>query len=112
MFYCGKMPKIYEDLMKSKKYIVILFLVICLITKTAQTGFATENESEYDIPYAKIFYEKNTDIYDTIYFLAIENGFTPLSYKKPQSAAELYKALSLIDKENLSNITAKTGANA
>ncbi|EGC76992.1 hypothetical protein [Treponema denticola] len=90
--------------MKSKKYIIIVFLVICLITKTVQTAFATENESEYDIPYAKIFYEKNTDIYDAIYFLAIENGFSSLSYKKPQSAAELYKALSLIDKENLSNI--------
>lgn len=90
--------------MKSKKYIVILFLVICLITKTAQTGFATENESEYDIPYAKIFYERNTDVYDSVYFLAIENGFSPLSYKKPQSAAELYKTLSLIDKDTLSTI--------
>ena len=63
--------------MKSKKYIIIVFLVICLIIKTVQTAFATENESEYDIPYAKIFYEKNTDIYDAIYFLAIENGFSP-----------------------------------
>lgn len=90
--------------MKSKKYIIIFFLVISLITEIGQAAFASETGAEYDIPYAKIFYEKNTDIYDAIYFLAIENGFSPLSYKKPQSAAELYKTLSLIDKGNLSTI--------
>ncbi len=90
--------------MKSKKYRVIFFLVICLIIEIGQNLFASETESEYDIPYAKIFYERTTDIYDSIYFLAIENGFSPLSYKKPQSAAELYKTLSLIDSSNLSTL--------
>lgn len=88
--------------MKPKKYLLIFFL--CLITEIGQNVFASETGLEYDIPYAKIFYESNTDIYDALYFLAIENGFSPLSYKKPQSAAELYKTLSFIDKENLSTI--------
>ena len=43
--------------------------------------------------------------------MAIENGFSPLSYKKPQSAAELYKTLSLIDSFNLSEIGLKTFEN-
>ncbi|UTC63784.1 hypothetical protein E4O00_07520 [Treponema sp. OMZ 788] len=94
--------------MKSK-YLVMFFL--CFITGIVQNVFASENKSEQDIPYAKIFYEKNTDIYDSLYFLAMENGFSPLSYKRPQSAAELYSTLKLIDSSNLSNIGLKVFEN-
>ncbi|UTC65858.1 MULTISPECIES: hypothetical protein [unclassified Treponema] len=97
--------------MNFKQYILAFFLVVFLMTEKGQTGFAAENESEYDIPYAKIFYEKDTDIYDAVYFLAVENGFSPLSYKRPQSGAELYKTFTLIDNSNLSNIGLKVFEN-
>jgi len=58
--------------------------------------------------YSKIFYEKNTSIYDAIYFLTITNGEALLSNKKPQSQAQLSNALKELDVERLDGLSLQT----
>jgi len=61
-----------------------------------------------DEQYSKIFYEKNTNIYDAIYFLTITNGEVLLSNKKPQSQAQLSNALKNLDVEQLDLLSLQT----
>ena len=61
-----------------------------------------------DEQYSRIFYEKNTNIYDAIYFLTITNGEVLLSNKKPQSQAQLSNALKNLDVEQLDLLSLQT----
>ncbi len=83
-----------------KKYFAVV-LIAHLLVSLAQIGAEGEQ-------YSKIFYEKNTSIYDAVYFLTVTNGEVLLSNKKPQSQAQLSNALKDLDIDQLDNLSLQT----
>ncbi|MGP1437452.1 MAG: hypothetical protein ACTTKH_00095 [Treponema sp.] len=61
-----------------------------------------------DTPFSRLFYGRNENIYDALYFLSITNGEAMLSNKTPQSQGELQKAISGFDVENLDEASLST----
>ena len=83
-----------------KKYVVVA-LITYLFGVISQGIAETEQ-------YSKIFYEKNTTIYEALYFLTVTNGEVLLSNKKPQSQAQLSNALKDLDVEQLDALSLRT----
>ena len=61
-----------------------------------------------DMAFSRLFYGRNENIYDAIYFLSITNGEVLLSNKKPQSQGELQQAISNFDVQNLDEASLST----
>ena len=77
-------------------------IVFCLFIVSSTLFYAQ------DMPFSRLFYGRNENIYDAIYFLSITNGEVLLSNKTPQTQGELQKAISGLDVENLDDASLST----
>ena len=77
-------------------------ITFCLFV-TSSTLFYAQ-----DMAFSRLFYGRNENIYDAIYFLSITNGETLLSNKTPQSQGELQRAISTLDVANLDEASLNT----
>ena len=84
--------------MKEKLILILTCVIISVL-------FMQRGEAEQ---YSKIFYEKNTSIYDAIYLLSVTQGEALLSNKRPQSQAQISNALAYIDVEKLDRLSLQT----